>query len=134
MAAMANITVKKNDGTTDIIYVAKVPSSGDNSAAVWKADSSAQPYAGQKPQLQVTARWNGPKTARRLSFLGTYVSTVINSTTGVAEVLGQVVLEGSIVMPQSIPQADIDEGVSQLLNLIGSATVKTAAKEGYAPT
>lgn len=134
MAAMANIVVKKADNTTDITYVAKVPSSGDNSAAVWKADASAQPYAGQKPTIQVTTRWNGPKTARRLQFFGTYVATATNTTTGVAEALGQVVLEGSVVMPQSIPQADIDEGVSQLLNLVGSTTMKTAAKEGYAPT
>jgi transcriptional regulator of met regulon len=40
MPAMANITVKKADDTTDVIYVAISPSAGDKVPAIWQVTAS----------------------------------------------------------------------------------------------
>lgn len=39
MPTMANITVKKADGTTDIVFDAIAGSGGDTSAARWRQDT-----------------------------------------------------------------------------------------------
>lgn len=41
MPQMANITVKKADGTTDVVYTALTPAGGDNSPARWSANALA---------------------------------------------------------------------------------------------
>ena len=41
MPSMASITVKKYDGTTDIVFDALSASGGDNSPAVWRQDTGA---------------------------------------------------------------------------------------------
>lgn len=39
MPTLSNITVKKNDGTTDVIYTGVAPSAGDKSPAVLRNNS-----------------------------------------------------------------------------------------------
>lgn len=41
MPTMANLTVKKYDGVTDIVYDALSASGGDGSPAVWRQDTGA---------------------------------------------------------------------------------------------
>jgi len=41
MPSMANITVKKNDGTTDATYTALTPSAGDKVSAQWRNNSQS---------------------------------------------------------------------------------------------
>lgn len=134
MPAIADITIKKNDGTTDIVYAAKVPSSGDNTAALFRSDANAAPYAGLKPELSVTSKWNGDKTVRRVSMIGKYNSYATDSTTTISSKIGSVTMDVTLAIPQSIPQADIDEGVSQLTNLITSTLIRSCLKAGFAPT
>lgn len=134
MAAIADITVKKSDGTTDIVYAAKQPSSGDNVAAIWRSDANAAPYAGLKPVVSLLSKWNGDKTVRRLVGQGKYNSYSTDSTTTISSKLGSIVLDLTASAPQSIPQADIDEAVDQLLNVFASTAFRTALKSGFAPT
>lgn len=134
MPAIADITVKKNDGTTDIVYAAKVPSSGDNTAALFRSDAHAAPYAGLKPELNVASKWNGDKTVRRVNLLGKYHAYATDSTTTISTKIGSITMDLTFALPQSIPQADIDEGVSQLSNLINSALIRSCLKAGFAPT
>lgn len=134
MPAMADITVKKNDGTTDIVYVAKSPSAGDSSPAAWRSDAAGAAYAGLKPEFRFLSKWNGARTVRRCDVVGVFPSTVVNTTTGVTEAIGKVVFEGSFAIPQMIPQADIDEAVSQLSNMFSSVLMRSCFKAGFAPT
>lgn len=134
MAVFASITVKKNDGTTDAIYVNKTPANGDGSVALWRYDSHAAPYAGLKPELRMMSKWNGPKTARRLQVDFAYKAYATDSTTGVSSLLGTIPFTLTGAVPQSIPQADIDEAVSQMGNLIVSTLIRAAMKEGFSPT
>lgn len=132
MPSMADITVKKNDGTTDIIFSQKVPSAGDRSPALWKSTSVGSAPAHQ-PTLEVTSRWNGERTARRVEYSFSYPETA-TAADGSVSVINRFVGNGSVVIPQGMAAANINEGASQLGNLIASALIKSVMKEGYAPT
>lgn len=130
---MADITVLKNDGVTNIVYVAKAPSAGDNVPAIWRSDAHPAPYSGLKPEVRFVSRYNGPKTARRCSITGVYTSYATDSTTGVSSAIGRVVMDISVTAPTMVSQADIDEAVSQLTNFLTSTLIRSSLKVGFAP-
>jgi len=134
MPQMADITVKKNDGTTDIVYVAKQPSAGDRVSAVWRSDANAAPYAGLKPEFKLSSRSNADGSVRRCDFVGAYTGFATDSTTTISSAIGKVTLQGTVSVSQTLPAADINEGVSQLTNLIVSALMRQCLKDGFAPT
>lgn len=63
MANMANIVVKKANGTTDITYTALTASAGDTVPARWRENSQAS-VVGFRPTLTQVARANGNNNAR----------------------------------------------------------------------
>lgn len=130
MPTMANITVKKNDGTTDAIYVAIVASGGDKSPALWRQDAAAG-YPGQKPRLSISSRDNGDKTARRVD--GTYIfpSVYTDTATSTTKVLSTGIVNFSCVVPANMPTADANELGAQFGNLMASALVKSINQQGY---
>lgn len=134
MPTMASITVKKNDGTTDIVYDAVCASSGDQ-AAVWRQDTgntSALPV-GLRSKLTVSSSYNGPKTARVMRVRGTMPYATQDSTTGLYSAKDQVVVDATVTLPESIPAGQLAE-VSQMMNLLASALLKSSFGTGYAPT
>lgn len=133
MASIADITVKKNDGTTDIVYTAMQPSSGDGVPAVWRSETGGTATA-FKPTLSLSTRWNGAKTARRITAEYRYPQTATDSTTGLTNVVNVVPGSMSIVIPSTTPSSVSDEAVSQMINLLNSALIKGAFKNGYSPT
>lgn len=136
MPTMANITVKKNDGTTDIIYGNLSAAAGDGSPAVWRQDTG-QPAGmpvGLRPLCRLLTQWNGPKTARQVKFDFAFPYAVQDSTTTLYSAKDRVVFTGLITVPQAIPGTNINEAVAQGLNLLASTLFKQAAQDGYAPT
>lgn len=133
MPAMADITVKKNDGTTDIIYNAMAPSSGDNVAAVWRSEASAS-YAAFKPTFEMRTRYNGPRDARRAEITFTMPVTQTDTASGITSVIGKVPVAFSIVSPLGAPDSVINEAVAQSANLLKSTLIQSALKAGFAPT
>lgn len=135
MPAMANITVKKYDGTTDIVFDAIQSSGGDNSPAVWRQDTgnnAAYPVA-VRPSLSLKSGWNGPKTARQLrySFVFPYVTQDIwNAYIAKHQIVGS----GIITIPTMVPVANSNEATYQGMNLLGSLLIRQALASGYAPT
>lgn len=132
MPQMANITVKKNDGTTDVVYTQKVASAGDKSAAVWRNETVGT-AAAHRPELQETSQYNGPRTARRVNLKFTY-PTLVTGSDGKTQVVDRFLFEGSALVPLGMPDADINEAVSQCMNLGASVLIKDSLKTGYAPT
>jgi hypothetical protein len=128
---MADITVKKNDGTTDVTYTKKVASGGDKSPAVWRSDSVGTAPA-FRPEFTATSQANGTKTARRVLTRYVYPGTVTDAS-GQTSVNNRLIIEVSAVVPQGMDDDDINEGVSQGLNLNASALIKSTLKEGFAP-
>lgn len=136
MPSMANITVKKADGTTDIVYDALSASGGEGSPAIWRQDTgavSALPV-GLRKFFKLWSVWNGPKTARVLKFNFASPYAVQDSTTTLYSAKDRVVFDGTIVVPQGIPATEINEAVAQAFNLVASSLVKSSAQSGFAPT
>jgi len=135
MPAMANITVKKFDGVTDIIFDALSASGGDGTPAVWRQDTGAAAGlpVGLRSSFQLWTQWNGPKTARQMKF--TFVSPYAtqDTSTTIYSAKDRVVLTGIMTIPQAIPANMINEGVYQGLNLLAAVLVKSTGASGYAP-
>lgn len=132
MSTVASITVKKNDGTTDVTYTALEGRSGDNPAK-WKAPAlGATPVT--QPELRVGSKAvNGSDKGKVIAtFL--YPYSVVNSTTGVTSVVNRELFRLEYTGDNQIPSAVRDEAVSQGMNLLSSTAFKTALKELSAPT
>lgn len=133
MPSMANITVKKNDGTTDIVWTGVCPSSGDGVPAIWRSEtvgSAPMHY----PTLEVRSRFNGQKTARRVDSNFVYPQIATDTTTSLVSVVNRATFQSSAAIPMGMPAADIAEAVSQYANLLTAALIKDTHKSGFAPT
>lgn len=131
MPNMANITVKKFDGVTDVIYTALTPSSGDGTAARWRVDTGYA-HAAAKPSLSLVSRFNGPKSARRIELEYGMPFTSLDTTTGLTAVVATVPVKLSVVVPLSVPDAVVNEAVAQACNLVNSPLIRSCFTSGYA--
>jgi len=130
MTAIADITVKKNDGTTDIVYTGVSPSSGDATAAIWKSQTVGTAPAHQ-PEFRLTGRdaSAGAKRAMRSTYVYPQIATDTNL--GVTSVLDRAQADTNWNFPKGMSQADINEFVTQYANLLVSTVVKSCVKSGY---
>jgi hypothetical protein len=129
MPQQIDLTVKKADGTTDITYVKVQPSSGTTSPAVWRSPVGAAPA--HKAELRVKAFPNKAGTVRRVE--GVYISPqTVTATDGSVTVANRLTLAFQGVVPQSMPQSEINEAVRQGFNLFASVHVKAQVEEGFA--
>jgi len=136
MPAMANITVKKFDGTTDIVYDALSGSGGDGSPAVWRQDTGAAGGlpVGLRKLFKLWTNWNGPKTARQMKFNFVAPYAVQDTTTTLYSAKDRVVFDGVVTIPQGLPSTEINEAIYQGLNLLASTLVKQSGASGYSPS
>jgi len=132
MPQMANITVKKFDNVTDIVFTQQQPSAGDNQPAVWKCETVGTVLAG-RPTLTLVARNNGSAGARRLtsSFLYPKVRTDVNNNTVVK---GGASGDATFLIPQDMTMTEIQEFCHQYTNLLASALIKACLVTGYSAT
>lgn len=132
MPSQANITVKKNDGTTDITYTAVQPSSGDGVQAIWKSQTVGTAPAHQ-PELRCSARAIGG-SKRRIRFTYVYPEIQTNSTTGATSVAFRELGTFEFEMDTASANVTINEAVAQFANLLASAHAKAISQGGYGPT
>ena len=129
MPQIANITVKKADGTTDIVYAYVQPASGTTQPAIWRSPTGAAPA--HKAELRVKATSNKANTVRRVEGTYTYPQTATASDGSITVVnRGSITFTG--VIPQAMPQTEINELVHQGLNLVASSLNKSQLTEGFA--
>lgn len=133
MTSAANITVKKFDGTTDIVWSLVAASGGDASPAFWRNNVAAGTI-GQRPVFSISSRWNGQKTARRVDMQVVFPSVYTDSSSSLTSVRSKAILSVSSVLPQDMTDADRQEFSAQAANLIASALSKDALLNGYAAT
>lgn len=131
MPQMANVTVKKADGTTDIVYTAQVPSAGDSSPAQWCSKSSSTTRA-YRPVIRMTTAYNGPKTARRVSVIGKY--PIVRLIGGVDTLVGTIPLELSAVIPLIVTDAEASEATRQFENFCSHILIRECVEQGFAAT
>lgn len=131
MPSQANITVKKNDGTTDITYTAVQPSSGDGVQAIWKSQTVGSAPAHQ-PELRCSSRsQSGGKREIRWTYVYPEIQT--NTTTGATSVAFREMAAASFTIDTASATVSIDEAVAQFVNLLASAHAKAVTQSGYGP-
>lgn len=133
MPSMADIVVKKNDGTTNVTFAALNPSSGDTVPALWRQDGMAT-QADLRSTFQLRSQWNGNRTARRVEGTFQYPHVSTDSTTGLTSVVARVPISITITVPANVPDTVVAEAISQHANLLSSTLVKDCCKVGFAPT
>lgn len=133
MALQTDITVKKSDGVTNVIYKAKVGAAGDNLWALWSADAEG-PNRNCVPWFRMKSGFNGPKTARKV-FLGfSMPQLVTDSTTTLTTVVNNIPVNMDWTLPMAAPQATWNEAVDQLCNFFAKVEVRQMLKDGYVMT
>lgn len=131
MPQLANITVKKADGTTDVTYTAVAGAAGDKTPAVFRNNTVGTTIA-ERPSLLISSRDNGPKTGRRVEINFSWPMTTVDAG-GNKAITGRMTGACSVLIPQNQDAATILEQAYQFGNLIGSTLVKATFNDGYAP-
>lgn len=126
MAQLANITVKKHDGTTDVVYTGIEPASSGN-PATWKNQTVGDAQAHQ-PELRVSAKRRGTMVEVKGTFR--YPQVVTDSTTGVKKIQRWYTESRVAAFDSQMAQADVNEASSQCSNLWASALVKEMLRTG----
>lgn len=132
MPAMANITVKKADGTTDVVYTQVNASGGDQRWALWRNNSVGTAPA-HRPYLRAASRDTGDGRQREVNAEFRYTQVSTNSTTGITSVAETAFAKGQFRIPKGMEAAPAKEFAFQFGNLMASAMMKAILEEGAAP-
>lgn len=130
---MANITVKKADGTTDVIYVNQAPASGDSTPARWRVDAIGA-VPGNRPTLSIYSKSASQGNTRVVTGKLVYPETYTDSTTNLTSIRTSVSLSFEARIPQILTDTSINEAVAQFANLLKSTLIQDSMKTGYAPS
>lgn len=133
MPTMANITVKKADGVTDVTYSVVAASGGDKSPSIWRNNAFGG-TAGQRPELRLKALANGSGTSRRVEYSYTYPQLYTDTTTGLSKVATRANSTGSASVPMDMTDSELQEFAAQQGNLLAAALIKACYASGYAAT
>jgi hypothetical protein len=125
---MADITVKKADGVTNITYTQLTPSAGDRVAAQWRENTATT--AAYRPVVGMRTQNNGAKDGRRVLITGNF--PYVDPVSGLVIAKMPLVFEGTV--PLNVPDTFVSEGVAQFSNLLVSALIQASIKAGFAPT
>jgi hypothetical protein len=129
MPAMAALTVKKADGTTDIVYGIKANAAGDGSWAIWRQDTGNTAPAAGRPTFSV--RTTESKSAiRRVDLMYVYPYCYTDTTTSqvVISPLAVSFKNGVWTVPQGLPQTVMDEASAQFAGLVKHADIVAGLK------
>lgn len=126
---MANITIKKADGTTDVVYTQIVVSTGDSVDAIWRSETSAT-LRGNRWTAKMRSRDNGPKTGRRVEV--DFNATILATVDGREVVLHNIPIKATALVPNMVTEAEASEAVHQGLNFVGNVAIRVATAAGIA--
>jgi hypothetical protein len=130
MPTLQNITVKKYDNVTDVIYIAKAGATADGVPAIYQLEAGF-PVPATRPTLKVTTRDNGKGTSRR--FTANYRYPIYyTDANGKLVISGSVPGEFSTVLPQDMDQTIPNEAHQQFVHLLAHALMKEMLAAGQA--
>lgn len=127
MPDMAALTVKKYDGSTDIVYDVLTKAAGDGSWAKWRQDTGNSNPFGGRPTLSFRTV-ESQKGIRRCDVMYVYPYTYTDSNTSqvVVSPLNVAFKNGVWSVPQGIPPTVVQEAAAQFSNLMAKADIKSA--------
>lgn len=127
---MADITIKKADGVTNVVYSTLTASAGDRSPAVWRSNTSAA-SRGNRTTAQMETHWNGPGTARRATIV--FLAPVVRTINAVETVVAKVPIDLNAVLPEGLTDTEVTEAVEQALNFMSASLIRQSIAQGYSP-
>lgn len=130
MPQAANITVKKADGTTDVVYTVLAPSAGDRIAAKWRANS-VNAIPAFRPTLEFLARPSS-ESVRRCEMALRY--PIIQPVNSVDTNVFTLTFKGEVALPQGVPQDQVKEAIYQFGNLLVHSLIRQSLEDANAPT
>lgn len=133
MPNMADLTIKKADGTTDVTYVALTPSGGDRIAAQWRVEAIGA-VAGNRPVFTISAKSSADKQARIIEGKLSYPETFTDSTTGIVSTRLRETYAFTAIVRQDAADATTAEFAAHAANLVKHTLIQSVIKTGYAPT
>lgn len=133
MPSIAHITVKADNGTTDVVYTAQQPSSGDGVNAVFQVLTVGNAPV-HRPEFRIHAKDSNKGLNRSLRSTYVYPQLATDTTTNLTTVVGKALITSDWVIPKGMNQLSINECVSQYANLLASALIRTSCKDGFAPS
>lgn len=108
---MADITIKKNDGTTDIVWNNAGPGGGDGVPAIWRPSSIGTSVA-KRPAARFWTLGSSQAT-RVCRFTTTF--PLVDSVSGL--IVGYITTSEEVKIPVIAADADVNEAVAQSGNL-----------------
>lgn len=130
MPSMANITVK-DSASVDVIYVAAVPSAGDRSPAIWRANALS-PIIGFRPSFSVMTRDNQKQSGRIME--ASFRFPVLGTIDGQTVLLATVPFTFAGTIPTNIDSTLALNAFTQFGNLCAASLIRSVVSDGYAPT
>lgn len=130
MPSLANMTIKKADGTTDTTYYGLVRAAGA-SPAVWKASG---PHDAAKPELRVSSRdlTKPGQYQREVRVTYVYPEVILDSTTGLYTVANRARFTGAFETARGLSDAAANEAAFQLCNLFAHSLTKDMLYQRFA--
>lgn len=133
MPNLGNITIKKADGTTDVLFTGVSPSAGDKSPAIFRSNSVGSSVLA-RPELRVTAQNNGTNTARRIKIDFSYPQVADSIVSpGTRTVVGRANFSLTGIVPVAMDDEIVAEACTQVINLLASSLMRSVVLSGYAP-
>lgn len=131
MPVLADITVKKADGTTNVIYYA-VQGAAGQAPAVWRASSVSGAQA-HCPDLRIASR-EGPRGRTRILRMNyVYPELSLNTTTGIYSIVSKNRFTAEWELSKDAAYVTtVAESAHQLGNLMAATLVKAQMMDGQA--
>lgn len=133
MPNMADITVKKNDGTTDVTYVQLSPSAGDKTPAQWRVEALGT-VPGNRPTLSISSKYSVDKMARVVEGKLLYPETFTDTTTGIVATRLRESFSFTQVIRMDAADTTTAELSAQAANLLKHPLIQLVLKSGFAPS
>jgi len=129
MPTMANQTIKKYDGVTDIIWTVVQTGGSRERPAIWTS-SSVGAAGAHRPEFRywIDRKLNGTRYIANVSMH--YPSLSTNSTTGLTSVIGKNRFVAAWDIDTSLVQPDANELVAQSINLCDLADLVNSIRLG----
>lgn len=133
MPNMANITIKKADGTTSVTLTALNPSGGDRSLALWR-DMASSTLSGAQTELTCSSKEAAGGTQRIVTWKLRMRYAVTDSTTGRIIVVKEAPASASITVDKGVPDNIHSELAAQFANVLASVLANQVNTTGFSPT
>lgn len=129
---MENIVITGTDNTTQLTFLAVTGSGGEGKPAVWRLPAAAGAPIAAAELLEVSARFNGTKTVRRVTVSLLIPLTETNSATGKTTVTDRIPVELTLPVLQGANPAVAEMVANRISKIASNAVIVSQLASGYA--